>query len=301
MSGNPKTLQDLGSYWTSHGGVNLGVVGNTSHTYGYHLGKDRIYDGSGPGVGDADYSVKTARDRAGLTNMASAIDLGKLNGSLANLQKFSRWLVARAQHNATGTRDLREIIYSPDGKTVLRWDRERGYASTPRAGEADNTHLTHTHISFYRDSEARDKRPIFAPYFTPAPPPVQESDMPALTAYIPGQVATVKVTANVRVAPSLTATILRVVSGTPEVWTVTGWVKGDVDPDGGSDQWVCRWSSGRWEYTAKSNITAGPAVPPDGSPFTQAQLDAAVAAAGSKGYNDGLGAASAAVAAVPRK
>jgi hypothetical protein len=42
---------------------------------------------------------------------------------------------------------------------------------------------------------------------------------------------------------------------------VTGWTKGDVDPDGGSDQWLVRWSGGRWEYTAKSNVTAGPAAP----------------------------------------
>jgi hypothetical protein len=48
---------------------------------------------------------------------------------------------------------------------------------------------------------------------------------------------------------------------TAERWVVTCWVKGDVDPDGGSDQWLARWNAGRWEYTAKSNASAGPTAP----------------------------------------
>lgn len=173
MSTTPPDLATLGRYWTSQGGVNLGVVGNQRHCAGYHLGKDRIYGSCAcrpdgvcePGNGANDYSVKTARDRAGLTNYASAIDLGKLDGTLANLQDFSSWLVGRARANAPGTSDLREIIYSPDGSRVYRWDRERGYGSAPVLGGGDNSHLTHTHISFYRDSRTRNKVPIFSPYF----------------------------------------------------------------------------------------------------------------------------------------
>jgi hypothetical protein len=160
MTYNPATLQALGSYWTGHGGVNLGVVGDTSHVSrgtSYHLGKDQL-------VADA-YSIRTARDKAGLTNAASAIDLGRLNGSFGPLRTFSIWLVAEARSDAPGTSDIREIIYSPDGVKVLRWDRERGYASAPREGEADSSHLTHTHISWYRDAEARDHRTAFRPYF----------------------------------------------------------------------------------------------------------------------------------------
>ncbi len=162
MTYNPATLRALGALWTSNGGINLGVVGDTAHAakgYSYHLGADQLAATA--------YSSATARDKAGLTNAASAIDLGRLDGSLANLRAFSRWLVGRGQRNESGTSDIREVIYTPDGKVVLRWDRERGYAAAPRAGEADDSHLTHTHISFYRDSEARDKRPVFAPYFVP--------------------------------------------------------------------------------------------------------------------------------------
>ena len=173
MSSAPRSLLDLQSYWIAQGGVSLGIVGNYVHCKGYHLGRDRIYGACAcrpknicvPGLGARDYSVQTARDKAGLSNAAAAIDLGKLGGSLKNLYAFSSWLVERCRTNQPGTSDFREVIYSPDGKTVLRWDRERGHASAPRPGEADASHLSHTHISFYRDSEARDKRPVFAPYF----------------------------------------------------------------------------------------------------------------------------------------
>lgn len=301
MTYNPKTLQDLGAYWTRHGGVNLGVVGNAAHTKGYHLGKDRIYDGSGPGLGDKDYSVQLPRDKNGLTNAASAIDLGKLDGSLPNLRAFSRDLVKRCMASAKTRADVREVIYSPDGKIVQRYSGVDNKIHTG-PGNGDDSHLAHTHISFWRDSEGRDKRPLFAPYFVKPEPP-QEVDVPTLTSYIPGAVATVKATANVRSAPKIDpSTLLRVIpSGSSENWTVTGWCKGDTDPDSGSSEWVTRWSGGRWEYTAKANLSSGPAAPPDGSPYTKADLDAAAKAAGSKGYNDGLAAATTAVANVPRK
>ena len=268
MTYNPATLRDLGAYWTAQGGVNLGVVGNAAHTYGYHLGKDRLKTG--------DYSIQTTRDKAGLTDAASAIDLGRLDGSLPALYRFSRWLVARCRENAPGTRDFREVIYSPDGVKVLRWDRQRGYASAPRPGEADASHITHTHISFYRDSEKRDKRPVFAPYFAVAPQP--EDDMPVISTYIPGQVATIADPtgpANIRSAPSVTAPLLRAIpKGSAESWTVTGWVKGEVS--GGSDQWITRWANGKWEYTAKVNVRAV-APPLDVTPYSKADVDAAYA------------------------
>lgn len=171
MTYNPTTLAALGAYWVRQGGVNLGVVGDAAHAgrATYHNGKDRIVARLGTSdpaaIARADYSARTTRDRAGLTNAASAIDLGKLDGSYTPLRKFSVWLVEQARKNAPGTRDIREIIYTDDGQRVLRWDRERGYSSAPRTGEADNSHLYHTHISYYRDSENRDKVALFATYF----------------------------------------------------------------------------------------------------------------------------------------
>jgi hypothetical protein len=156
----PATLRALATYWSKHGGANLGIVGDTSHVLkgtSYHLGRSRLELGA--------YSRITPRDKAGLTEAAAAIDLGKLSASYAELRVFSRWLVARCQANAAGTSDIREVIYTADGETVLRYDRERGVASAPRAGEADGSHLWHTHVSFYRDSEGRSKAGIFAPFF----------------------------------------------------------------------------------------------------------------------------------------
>jgi len=169
----PATLVALGRFWTAHGGVNLGVVGDSAHQskgVSYHLGADQLLAGA--------YSAQTARDRAGLTNAASAIDLGRLDGSLVKLRTFSRWFVLQAQADVPGCSDIREIIYSPDGQIVLRWDRERGYASAPRPGEADTSHLAHTHLSFYRDSEQRTKVALFEPYF--ATPEVDHMLTPSL-------------------------------------------------------------------------------------------------------------------------
>lgn len=163
MTYAPASLLTLRVYLASKTGlpnVSLGIVGDSSrHVRGYHLGRDRIY--SANGSGDADYSVRTDRDRSGLSNAASAIDIGNFK----QLRAMSVWLVERARSNTPDTHDIREIIYSPDGVRVLRWDRERGVSSAPRTGEADNSHLTHTHISWYRDSETRDKTSAFKAYF----------------------------------------------------------------------------------------------------------------------------------------
>jgi len=154
----PPTLRALADYWIDQGGVNLGIVGDTGHAdrgVSYHLGKDQLRS-------DA-YSIQTARDKAGLTNAASAIDLGRLGGTLGNLRKFSDDLARRCVKNAPGTFDVREVIYSPDGRHVLGYKDGIDFLIP---GYGDDTHLTHTHISFYRDSEFRDKIALFKPWFT---------------------------------------------------------------------------------------------------------------------------------------
>lgn len=148
---------------------NLGIVGDARHANGgtsYHLGKDQLTDTA--------YSRRTARDKAGLTNAASAMDIG----NFAGLRALSLSLVGLCRANAPGTDDIREVIYSPDGKTVLRWDRERGYSSAPKAGEADDSHLFHTHVSWYRDSEKRDKVGVFR--LATATPDTQGDDVPLI-------------------------------------------------------------------------------------------------------------------------
>jgi hypothetical protein len=166
VSSAPRALRTLQAFLRPVTGlrpVSLGIIGDARHDDGYHLGRDRIF---GPtGKGDDDYSVVTRRDKRGLNNSASAMDIG----SFKRLREMSIWIVRQARSDAPDTRDIREIIYSPDGTKVLRWDRQRGANSRPRTGEADNSHRTHTHISWYRDSQKRDKTALFARFFAIAP------------------------------------------------------------------------------------------------------------------------------------
>ena len=159
MTYAPPTLRELAAYGTAHSGVALGIVGDADHAQvgtSYHLGKDQLKPGA--------YSATLARDKAGLTNAASAIDLGKLEGNYKDLQVLSRWLVKQCQAKATGSRDVREVIYSPDGVGVQRYSGEDGQIHTG-PGNGDASHRFHTHISYYRDSEAREKISLFAPYW----------------------------------------------------------------------------------------------------------------------------------------
>ena len=184
MTFSPRPLLDLRDLWVANGGEHLGIVGGPRHTSGYHLGRNRIFRTGGQG--DRDYSIQLPRDRPFLTNAASAIDLGRLDGELTNLFDFSRWLVTRCQAEPEAHRDVREIIYSPDGRTVLRWDHHvrRSFVGGSGTGQGDDSHRTHTHISWHRDSQNRAKTQLFAPYFeeaavrVPSPPTPQIVALP---------------------------------------------------------------------------------------------------------------------------
>jgi hypothetical protein len=196
---NPPTLQALGSYWVAQGGVNLGVVGDTTHIAkgtSYHLGKDDLIAGA--------YSARLPRDLAGLTNAASAIDLGRLDGELTKLWAFSRWFAQQCFDRDPAYRDIREVIFwSVVRQRVIGW-------SALAPGEwindyGDISHKTHTHISFFRDSEFRDKRPMFRPYFETAQPAPGGSDMPVFKAFATPKVVTVPTGGWLYVKPDLSA------------------------------------------------------------------------------------------------
>lgn len=158
MTYAPRTLSDARAYIIREYGVPanaVGIVGDSNHWGGYHCGEDRVVSG--------DYSVvESSRDRSGLTDASAGLDIGtfskRIDGRALNLAHFSRWLVAECKAGAPDTRDIREVIYSPDGRTVKRWDR------LGRRTSGDNSHLWHTHISYFRDSESRDKTALFRRY-----------------------------------------------------------------------------------------------------------------------------------------
>ncbi|MEU7590672.1 hypothetical protein AB0A95_30825 [Micromonospora sp. NPDC049230] len=137
----------------------VGIVGDPAHRGGYHCGSDRVVGG--------DYSVvESPRDQGGLTLDAAALDVGgfevRSGGRTHTLASFSLWCVGQCAANAPDTRDIREIIYSPDGSTVKRWDR------LGKRSSGDSSHRWHTHFSFFRDSikAGRDQRPLFRRYLS---------------------------------------------------------------------------------------------------------------------------------------
>ena len=137
----------------------VGIVGDSAHRGGYHCGSDRTVTN--------DYSVfESARDRAGLTLDAAALDVGQFSvtvgGKTHNLRTFSIWCAAQCAAKAPDTRDIREIIYSPDGSVVKRYD------ALGRRTSGDSSHRWHTHFSFFRDAikAGRDQRPLFRRYLS---------------------------------------------------------------------------------------------------------------------------------------
>ncbi|MFC5927650.1 hypothetical protein [Micromonospora vulcania] len=137
----------------------VGIVGDPAHRGGYHCGSDRVVTN--------DYSVvESPRDTAGLTLDATALDVGGFDvrsaGRTHTLPSFSLWCVGQCAANAADTRDIREIIYSPDGTTVKRWDR------LGKRTSGDDSHRWHTHFSFFRDATkaGRDQRPLFRRYLS---------------------------------------------------------------------------------------------------------------------------------------
>lgn len=147
------------AYPTDLDPAEVGIVGDPNHRGGYHCGADR--------VDLDDYSVRESpRDRNGLSDYACALDIGawsmRIAGKTHNLRSMSTWLVAQCKAGAPDTRDIREIIYSPDGTTVRRWDR-LGKRST-----GDSSHRWHTHISYHRDAikDGRDQALLMRRYLT---------------------------------------------------------------------------------------------------------------------------------------
>jgi hypothetical protein len=122
----------------------VGIVGDANHVAmgGYHEGRGDLVAADRLSY---DYSVvESPRDR-NPTDAASAIDFGDTDW----WHPLSLWLVDACNLQTPGTLDVREIIYTPDLTTVRRWDRLGIRAS------GDASHLWHTHISFFRDSEGR--------------------------------------------------------------------------------------------------------------------------------------------------
>lgn len=132
----------------------LGIYPDQNHDGGYHCGWDRRRTTSSGALDDYAWD-ESPRDWNHKTDAARAFDCGQFD----RLAEMSVWIVQQCEAGAPDTLDIREVIYSPDGKIVLRWDR-LGIRDT-----GDSSHLSHTHFSWFADAEASDKLPLFQRFF----------------------------------------------------------------------------------------------------------------------------------------
>lgn len=156
MTYAPQALLDVRAYLRPLTGLSdaeLGIVGDENHDGGYHHGWDNRNISNGA---TKDYSwTESSRDSSHKTNAARALDVGMF----PELRDMSVWIVGQCQAGASDTLDMREIIYSPDGKVVLRWDR------LGIRDDGDPSHQTHTHFSWFADAEHRAKTGPFKRFF----------------------------------------------------------------------------------------------------------------------------------------
>lgn len=195
MTYAPDDLKAVQAYSHSVCGLgwpSLGVVGDTSHNSsgGYHVGKDVLHSlGTAPEDQGSDYSyTESVRDRAGLTNAASAFDQGDFEVIYKGRRVSHHMLIDAvlrevAKPGRGRCKDVREMIYEVgDGTGVIRrWD------ALGKRNTGDSSHGSHTHFSFFRDSEGRRDDPdnflglmreVYEPQAapTPTPPPATGDD-----------------------------------------------------------------------------------------------------------------------------
>jgi len=163
MTSAPADLQEVQAYAHTQTGqpwASLGIIHSTPQGGGYHEGEDLlIAAGTAPGPqypgDDYSYTDAPARDllptgRLAGGNYASAFDFG---GDFPRFLAFNAWMRGRLLAGDPRTGDIREMIYTLDGHTVHRIDR-----TGVQGDSGDDSHLSHTHFSFYRDSVGRRSR-----------------------------------------------------------------------------------------------------------------------------------------------
>jgi hypothetical protein len=141
--------------------LSIGIVGDPSHRQsgGYHEGRsdliaiDRYHPPADQNVGSTseDYSVRLLRDRSGLTDHASAMDIGSdwSHGGRSAWLRFNNLLASQLKVNDANLAAIRAINYSPDGTAKRRIDRQNNWSLESSSDSVDG----HTHIEWYRDTE----------------------------------------------------------------------------------------------------------------------------------------------------
>lgn len=150
LTRNPDGLRELEAFFVAQiGPYWLGVVGDGSHTNGYHLGAFEDPPG--------DYSTIHPRDIAGIKQFggyfAAACDIG-MQWQASRL--WFTWLIGQLREGKFP--DITEVIGSADGVQDYRYTSDDGFVY----GEIwSGNHIEHTHISFFRDSIMRSHVYLF--------------------------------------------------------------------------------------------------------------------------------------------
>lgn len=115
-----------------------GIVGDTAHSFGYHLARRDL-----PA---SDYSVSLPADKLGSSANASALDVS-LPADL--MKRYTANLLAAAKAGDHRLRALREFCGTLNGTDTYPYDL------SSHSGEGinswDDSHLWHIHLSFYRE------------------------------------------------------------------------------------------------------------------------------------------------------
>lgn len=118
-----------------------GIVGDTAHSFGYHLARNEL-----PGN---DYSVVLPPDRLGSSSNASALDISL---SPSWMKTVTSRLLAAARKNDPRLHALREFCGTTDGRNTHPYDLSNDQDGP--LGSWDDSHLWHVHLSFYRQFSA---------------------------------------------------------------------------------------------------------------------------------------------------
>lgn len=182
MSVAPENLKAVRRYIAEKAGVPISNMGIRSarSARGYHAGKSQIFGPSGRG--NKDYSVKHPRDKAGLSEASSAIDI-KLpyKGVDSPLRRLTAHLVAGAKSGDFPS--ITEVIGPDSTGKANYWSTATGWLPKPQWAPA--SHEWHIHLGFFRDTEFEDKVVIFQPFFEGAPPPEPDPDPETTTDPLP--------------------------------------------------------------------------------------------------------------------
>lgn len=142
---NLRALADSVRQYFGLGWDAIGLKGDESHTYGYH--RSRIWINQ-DGDGRDDYSNQLAKDLSGDGNWIAALDVS-LNPEL--MKTTTARLINALKARDSRMASVREVFGTLDGRNVTAWDAASNSYTT-----ADDSHLWHVHMSFYRSMANND-------------------------------------------------------------------------------------------------------------------------------------------------